>query len=98
MWPLFHGTIPWTWKVKVAWLELSLLRQSVDVSVVFLFLDFDGLFLSNGPGDPQMCKILIDNLKNFLNKPSSDVKPIMGICLGNQILASAVGARTYKLK
>ncbi|MDP4281053.1 MAG: glutamine-hydrolyzing carbamoyl-phosphate synthase small subunit [Bacteroidota bacterium] len=56
--------------------------------------DWDGLFISNGPGDPKMCKATIENLKKTLNTG----KPIMGICLGNQLLALASGADTYKLK
>lgn len=57
-------------------------------------LDFDGLFISNGPGNPKMCTSTINNLKMSLNQE----KPIFGICLGNQLLALASGADTYKLK
>jgi carbamoyl-phosphate synthase small subunit len=56
--------------------------------------EYDGLFISNGPGDPKMCKDTIKNLK----KAFEDDKPIMGICLGNQLMALASGADTYKLK
>ncbi len=56
--------------------------------------EFDGLFISNGPGDPQNCVIVIDNLKNALSKET----PIFGICLGSQLMALASGASTYKLK
>ena len=62
----------------------------------FNTLDFDGLFLSNGPGDPQQCGKTIENIRNFLK--DARVRPCMGICLGNQLLACAAGARTYKLK
>ena len=55
---------------------------------------YDGLFISNGPGDPKMC---IDTIKN-LNKAFDDDRPIMGICLGNQLMALASRADTYKLK
>jgi len=55
---------------------------------------YDGLFISNGPGDPKQCKITIDHLCKALEK---DI-PIYGICLGNQLLALAAGADTYKLK
>jgi carbamoyl-phosphate synthase small subunit len=55
---------------------------------------YDGLFISNGPGDPKMCTATIQNLSNAFNK---DI-PIMGICLGNQLMALASGADTYKLK
>jgi carbamoyl-phosphate synthase small subunit len=56
--------------------------------------DYDGLFLSNGPGDPKRSEKLIENVKKAIRIE----KPIMGICLGCQILALAAGADTYKLK
>ncbi len=56
--------------------------------------DYDGLFISNGPGDPKMCDATIKNLSKALAKD----KPIYGICLGNQLLALAAGADTYKLR
>lgn len=56
--------------------------------------DYDALFLSNGPGDPKNVGVLINNVKKAIEKG----KPIMGICLGCQILALAAGADTYKLK
>jgi carbamoyl-phosphate synthase small subunit len=54
----------------------------------------DGIVLSNGPGDPKKCTKTIDNVKQTL---SEDI-PILGICLGSQILGLAAGAKTYKLK
>jgi carbamoyl-phosphate synthase small subunit len=56
--------------------------------------DYDGLFISNGPGDPKMCKTTIANLSIAIKQD----KPIFGICLGNQLLALAAGGDTYKLK
>ncbi len=56
--------------------------------------DFDGIFISNGPGDPAMC----DKTVGYLAKAMEIGKPIMGICLGNQLLARAAGGDTYKLK
>jgi carbamoyl-phosphate synthase small subunit len=56
--------------------------------------EYDGLFLSNGPGDPKMCIATIENLKISLD---GDI-PVFGICLGNQLMALASGADTYKLK
>jgi carbamoyl-phosphate synthase small subunit len=53
----------------------------------------DGIFLSNGPGDPAAVTYAIDEVKKMLGK-----KPIFGICLGHQILCLALGGRTYKLK
>ncbi len=56
--------------------------------------DYDGILISNGPGDPKMCTATISNIKKALEKEI----PIFGICLGNQLLALASGADTYKLK
>lgn len=56
--------------------------------------EYDGLFLSNGPGDPKKCKVTVSNVKKAMKKN----KPIFGICFGNQILGLAAGGDTYKLK
>ena len=56
---------------------------------------FDGLFISNGPGDPTHCQETVYHLKKLME---SSQLPIMGICLGHQLLALAAGARTLKLK
>ncbi len=56
--------------------------------------EFDGIFVSNGPGDPKMCTATIDNLRRSFSLN----KPIFGICLGSQILGLSAGADTYKLK
>jgi len=53
----------------------------------------DGVFLSNGPGDPEMAKEAIETVRNLIGK-----KPIFGVCMGHQILSLAAGAITYKLK
>jgi carbamoyl-phosphate synthase small subunit len=53
----------------------------------------DGLFLSNGPGDPEGVGYVIENIQKLVMK-----YPVFGICLGHQILALALGAKTYKLK
>ncbi|MCQ2228444.1 MAG: glutamine-hydrolyzing carbamoyl-phosphate synthase small subunit [Bacteroidales bacterium] len=75
-----------------------LLKRDVTVVRVpwdydFTQIDYDGLMLSNGPGDPQMCKATIENIKKAIKIG----KPIFGICLGNQLLGLAAGATTYKL-
>jgi carbamoyl-phosphate synthase small subunit len=58
-----------------------------------LALKPDGIFLSNGPGDPAAVGYASDTIRSLLGK-----KPIFGICLGHQLLALALGAKTYKLK
>jgi carbamoyl-phosphate synthase small subunit len=58
-----------------------------------LELQPDGIFLSNGPGDPSAVRYGIENIKKLLGK-----KPIFGICLGHQLLALALGGKTFKLK
>ncbi len=59
-------------------------------------MDFDGLFLANGPGDPDTCVETVKNIQKFLANPK--VRPCMGICMGNQLLSKAAGASIYKLK
>ncbi len=56
-------------------------------------LDPDGIFLSNGPGDPQPVTYAVETIKSLLG-----YRPIFGICLGNQLLGLAIGGETYKLK
>lgn len=78
----------------------SLIKRGVEVIRVpwnydYTSLDFDGLFLGNGPGDPDMCGEAVEILRHQINLTS---KPICGICMGNQLLAKAGGASTYKLK
>lgn len=58
-----------------------------------LELNPDGVLLSNGPGDPAACNSIIENIKLLI----SGMIPIFGICLGHQLLAIALGAKTYKM-
>lgn len=57
-------------------------------------MDFDGVLISNGPGDPKQAKQTIQNVKTLL----AENIPVFGICLGSQILCLAAGGNTYKLK
>jgi carbamoyl-phosphate synthase small subunit len=59
-----------------------------------LALEPDGVFLSNGPGDPEPCDYAIDAIRRFL----AEKIPLFGICLGHQLLGLAAGARTVKMK
>ncbi len=56
--------------------------------------EFDGVFLSNGPGNPTMAEATVANTRKVLEQKI----PLFGVCLGNQILALAAGAKTYKMK
>jgi carbamoyl-phosphate synthase small subunit len=79
----------------------SLAAAGCDVTVVpatttakeALALDPDGIFLSNGPGDPEPCTYAVEATKELMEK-----RPVFGICLGHQILGLACGGKTYKLK
>ena len=72
--------------------EVTLIRVPWDYD--FTQDDYDALLLSNGPGDPTQCGPAIAHIKQAMKAG----KPILGVCLGNQLLALAVGAKTYKLK
>jgi carbamoyl-phosphate synthase small subunit len=77
----------------------SLLKRNATVIRIpwnekFADKEYDGVFISNGPGDPAMCNITVQHIRKAMEQN----KPIMGICLGNQLLARAAGAETYKLK
>lgn len=78
----------------------ELIQRNVEVIRVpwnydYTSMEFDGLFLANGPGDPNMCQAAVDILRKQMNLSR---KPICGICMGNQLLAKAGGANIYKLK
>lgn len=77
----------------------SLVGRGVQVKRVpwdydFLNEDFDGVMISNGPGDPQMCQPTVALVRRLLEGN----RPVFGICLGHQILSLAAGAETYKMK
>ncbi|MDR3227151.1 MAG: glutamine-hydrolyzing carbamoyl-phosphate synthase small subunit [Prevotellaceae bacterium] len=76
-----------------------LLKRNVEVIRVpwdydFTNIAYDGLFISNGPGDPAHCTKTVENIRKTLDGDT----PIFGICMGNQLLSLASGAKTYKLK
>lgn len=81
----------------------SLVKRNCKVTVFpqdtnykqLLSSEFDGIVLSNGPGNPEDCKIAIENIKHLYEEYT---KPILGICLGHQLMGLATGAKTYKLK
>lgn len=56
---------------------------------------YDGLFISNGPGDPALAPEAVNNLRNVLN--SDRPEPVCGICMGNQMVGLAAGGSSYKL-
>ena len=76
-----------------------LLRLGVKVVLVpwdydFTQMEYDGLFISNGPGSPEFAEITVEHIR----KAMEIGKPICGICMGNQLLCKAAGAKVYKLK
>nr|CAD7402532.1 unnamed protein product [Timema cristinae] len=78
-----------------------LLKRGVRVDVVpwdhpLNIDEYDGLFLSNGPGDPANCSTTVDHLKRVLAHHTK--KAVFGICLGHQLLAVAAGCNTFKMK
>lgn len=78
-----------------------LLKRGVEVIRVpwnydFTDIEYDGLFLANGPGDPDTAAATVENIKKSMVKHPDT--PIFGICMGNQLLAKAGGASIYKLK
>lgn len=72
--------------------ELIIVPAQTDAATIMSYQP-DGIFLSNGPGDPQDVQYAIETIRELLDK-----KPIFGICLGHQLLALAMGGQTYKLK
>ena len=83
--------------------KLNIIRELVGVGLKvvrvpwdydFNTIDYDGVVISNGPGNPEYCNITVDNIRHAMQKEH----PIFGVCMGNQLLAKAAGASTYKLR
>lgn len=101
--PVAYGTGP-TWVILVdCGCKTSIVRSLVSRGLAvlrvpwdydFLDDDFQGVVISNGPGDPKTCGPTIEHVRRAMERNV----PILGICLGHQILALAAGADTYKLK
>jgi carbamoyl-phosphate synthase small subunit len=77
-----------------AFLGRNISVQRVPHDYNFMKMDFDGIMLSNGPGDPKKCVKTIEHVKQAM----AENIPMLGVCLGSQIIALAAGADTYKLK
>jgi carbamoyl-phosphate synthase small subunit len=74
---------------------VRLIRCPWNTDISTLDHDFDGLFLANGPGNPESVAPMIGKNIEYARKQN---KPVFGICLGNQVLALSVGAKTFKMK
>jgi carbamoyl-phosphate synthase large subunit/carbamoyl-phosphate synthase small subunit len=77
--------------------QVTLVPHDYDFAVPMASGAYDGLFLSNGPGDPMQARAVVDNLRRVMSLPDSARRPIFGICMGNQLMALAAGGSTYKL-
>lgn len=104
--PAAAGTLPYHVVAYDFGIKRNIMRMLVDRGCrltvvpaqtpadVVLAMDPDGIFLANGPGDPEPCDYAIAAIKRFLETET----PIFGICLGHQLLALASGAKTIKMK
>ncbi|MFH1713477.1 MAG: glutamine-hydrolyzing carbamoyl-phosphate synthase small subunit, partial [Candidatus Jacksonbacteria bacterium] len=80
--------VPWNQELSIENYELRIMNYEID-----------GIVISNGPGDPTKCDRTIEQIKKILEIKNLKLEiPVLGICLGNQIMALAAGAKTYKLK
>jgi carbamoyl-phosphate synthase small subunit len=99
-----YGSGPWNVVAYDFGIKTTILRHLSRIATVtvvpghatadqVLALNPDGVFLSNGPGDPQVCNYAVQEIRTLMNHRM----PIFGICLGQQLLASAAGASTFKM-
>ncbi|KAK7507745.1 hypothetical protein BaRGS_00000710 [Batillaria attramentaria] len=77
----------------------NLVKRGLEVKLVpwdydFTQEEYDGLFISNGPGDPSLAQITVNHIRQVIENRD---EPVFGICMGNQLTALAAGARSYKL-
>jgi carbamoyl-phosphate synthase small subunit len=79
-------------QLALAGFELMVVPSSTPAGIIRA-MEPDGIFLSNGPGDPEPVSDAIETIRSLL-----DYRPIFGICLGHQLLGLALGAKTFKLK
>ena len=100
----FHGNGPWNVVAYDLGIKRSIVEQLGEIATVevvpastsaaeVLARKPDGIFLSNGPGDPEMAGEVVDAIREFLGKV-----PVFGICLGHQVLSLALGGKAYKMK
>lgn len=90
--PLHQATGGHRCNCAAEWLQLN---SWILMSSLPFFPEYEGLFLSNGPGDPASYPSVVSALSRVLAEPNP--RPIFGICLGHQLLALAIGAKTYKM-
>jgi carbamoyl-phosphate synthase small subunit len=99
-----YGSGPWNVVAYDYGIKTTILRHLSRIATVtvvpgtatadeVMALNPDGVFLSNGPGDPTVCAYAVDEIRTLMNNRM----PIFGICLGQQLLASAAGASTFKM-
>jgi carbamoyl-phosphate synthase small subunit len=99
-----YGSGPWNVVAYDFGIKTTILRHLARMATVtvvpgyatadeVLALNPDGVFLSNGPGDPQVCDYAVQEIRTLMNHRT----PIFGICLGQQLLAAAAGATTFKM-